>query len=113
MFRSAARLYRARPWDVIPSDNSLIGVTSEPLGLHDAVVSVIGQAGKVHGFVLFANLDDFYQFGDASDRAERGESAQFPCHLALTYARRVEVGPGCLPRLPGTAGSWRMQRHIR
>ena len=57
---------------------------------------MIGQAGKVHGFVLFTNLDDFYQFGDASDRAERGESAQFPCHLALTYARRAEVGPGLL-----------------
>jgi hypothetical protein len=99
MFRATAWLYRTRPWDVVPSDNSLIGVTSEALELRDAVVSVIGQAGQVHGFVVFANLDEFRQFGEASVLAERGQSAKFPCHLAITYARRAEVGPGLLAEL--------------
>jgi hypothetical protein len=99
MFRAAARLYRTKPWHVIPSDNHLIGVTSESLGLRDAVVSVIGQAGKVHGFALFASLDDFDQFGDASDAIERGEPPTFPCHMALTYVRRAEVGPGLLDEI--------------
>ena len=99
MFRATARLYRAKPWDIVPHDNSLIGVTSERLGLRDAVVSVIGQAGKVHGFVLFASLEDFHQFGDAGGRIQRGESANLPCHLALTYSRRAEVGPGLLAEI--------------
>src|SRR4051812_32775017 len=55
MFRAGARLYRVKPWEVVPSDQTLIGITCEPLELRDAVVSVIGQAGKVHGFVLFAS----------------------------------------------------------
>jgi hypothetical protein len=92
MFRAAARLYRTKPWDVIASDNYLIGITSESLGLRDAAISVIGQSGKVHGFALFASVDDFEQFGDAADAIERRESPMFPCHMALTYVRRKEVG---------------------
>jgi hypothetical protein len=99
MFRAAARLYRTRPWDVIPSDNHLIAITSESLGLRDAAISVIGQAGKVHGFALFASVNDFHQFGDASDAIERREPPMFPCHLALTYARRTEVGRGLLDEI--------------
>ena len=71
-------------------------ITSEPLGLSDAVVSVIGQAGKVHGLLLFASRDDFHRFEDASDQCERGEAAKYPSHLALTYARRDDVGPASL-----------------
>lgn len=99
MFRAAARLYEARPWEVIPADNRLIGVTSESLGLRDVVVSVIGQGGKVNGFVLFASLDDLDQFGDAADAIKRGERPTFPCYVALTYARRTEVGPGLLDEI--------------
>ena len=99
MFRAAARLYATKPWEIVPSDTSLLGVTSESLGLRDAVVSVIGQAGQVHGFLLFASLDDFHQFGDASARDDRGEPAKYPCHLALTYARRTDVGPALLEEI--------------
>jgi hypothetical protein len=99
MFRAAARLYRTRPWNVIPSDNHLISITSESLGLRDAAISVIGQAGKVHGFALFACVDDFDQFGDASDAIERGEPPMFPYHVALTYARRTDVGRGLLDEI--------------
>jgi hypothetical protein len=55
MFRAAARLYRTKPWDVIASDSHLIGITSEPLGLRDAVISVIGQSGKAVGSALRHN----------------------------------------------------------
>jgi hypothetical protein len=99
MFRAAARLYRAKPWDVVPSDHSLIGVTSGPLRLRDAVVSVIGQAGLVRGFALFASFDGFDRFVEAADRAARSRPASFPRHLALTYASRAEVGPGMLAEI--------------
>jgi hypothetical protein len=106
MFRAAARLYDAKPWDIVPSDNHLLGITSEQLGLRDAVVSVIGQAGEVHGFVLFTCIDDLQRFGDASDQAERGQPAKFPCHLAVTYARRAEAGPALLAEI--AAHRWKV-----
>ena len=99
MFRAAARLYRTSPWNVIAHDNHLIGVTSESLGLRDAVVSVIGQAGQVRGFVLFACLDDFHQFGDASRWAHQDGSIALPGNLALTYVDRAEVGPRLLEEI--------------
>jgi hypothetical protein len=99
MFRAAARLYRTKPWEIVPSDASLIGITSEALGLRDAVVSVIGQAGQVYGFLLFTSLDDFHQFGEVSDRIEQGHHPQIPRHLALTYVRRAEVGPTLLAEI--------------
>lgn len=99
LFRATAALYRARPWNVIPSDDSLIGVTCEMLGLRDAAVSVIGQADQTHGFLLFSSLGDFHQFMDASDRAKRGEPTKYPPHLALTYLHRAEVGPGLLAEI--------------
>jgi hypothetical protein len=92
MFRVAARLYKAKPWTVLPNDSCLIGVTSERLGLHDAAVSVIGQSGQVHGIVLFSSFEDFEQFADAADAKAHGEPAKFPSQLGLTYARRTEVG---------------------
>jgi hypothetical protein len=99
MFRAAARLYRTKPWDVIASDNHLIGITSESLGLRDAAISVIGQAGKVYGFALFASVDDFEQFGDAADAIERREPPTFPRHMALTYVRRAQVGAELLDEI--------------
>lgn len=106
MFRATARLYAMKPWEIVPSDNDLFGITSERLGLRDAVVSIIGQAGKVHGFVLFASLDDFDRFGEATDRSQQGEPASYPCHLALTYARRAEVGPALLAEI--AAHQWKV-----
>jgi hypothetical protein len=99
MFRAAARLHGVKPWKIVPRDDTLLGITSEPLGLRDAVVSVIGQAGQAYGFVLFASLDDCHQFGDASERIQEGEEARFPCHLALTYVRRGDVGPTLLAEI--------------
>jgi hypothetical protein len=93
LFRAAARLYVLKPWEIVLSDSDLIGVTSERLGLRDAVVSVIGQAGKIHGYVVFSSRDDFDQFSEAADLGQQGQSASFPSHLALTYARRADVGP--------------------
>lgn len=92
MFRATARLYRVKPWEVVPSDQTLIGISCAPLKLRDAVVSVIGQAGMVHGFVLFASRDDHEWFCDATDLIERGEAARVPHHLALTFTHRDEVG---------------------
>ncbi|HEU4728821.1 MAG TPA: hypothetical protein VFT22_13045 [Kofleriaceae bacterium] len=99
LFRAAADLYETRPWEIVSSDASLLGITSKPLGLHEAVISVIGQAGQVHGFVVFDHVGDFHRFTDASDPTQEGDSATYPCHLALTYSQRAEVGPALLAEI--------------
>src|SRR5581483_2562582 len=52
-FSAAARLHRARPWAAIPGDTDVVTVSCPTLGLHDAVVSVIGRLGRDFGFLLF------------------------------------------------------------
>lgn len=99
MFRATARLYRVKPWEVVPSDQTLIGITCESLEPRDAVVSVIGQAGEVHGFVLFASRDDHERFCEVTDLLERGVAPRFPHHLALTYLDRNDAGAALLDEI--------------
>jgi uncharacterized protein DUF6930 len=106
MFRAAARLYRVKPWEVVTSDQTLIGITCESLELRDAVVSVIGQAGQVHGFVLFASRDDQERFCEVTDFVQRGAAPLFPHHLALTYLHRNDVGAALLEEI--AAHHWEM-----
>ncbi|MEL6338667.1 MAG: hypothetical protein AAFQ65_02040 [Myxococcota bacterium] len=64
LFEALAQLYRRAPWKSVPEDQSVIGVTIEQLDVHDAVVSVIGQAGQNFGFVVFDNAGDFESYLD-------------------------------------------------
>jgi len=93
-FRAAATLYRAKPWKIVPSDQSLISVTIAQLGLTDAVLSVIGQMGQSLGFVLFSGIDDYQTFIAASDAIEQGLEPTLPPHLALNFERKAELNPG-------------------
>jgi len=43
LFKAAAALFRAKPWKVVPDDQSLLSVTIESLGVRDAALSVIGR----------------------------------------------------------------------
>jgi hypothetical protein len=82
-FRAAAGLFRAKPWKVVPSDQSLFSVTIDEFGLHDALMSVIGQMGDSLGFVLFAGMDDFETYLDAADAIERGDEPTMPPHFCV------------------------------
>jgi hypothetical protein len=62
---------------------------------------VFGQAGKVHGFVLFASRDDHERFCEASDLDQRGKAALYPHHLALTYTHRDDVGAALRDEIAG------------
>jgi hypothetical protein len=90
LFRSSARLYRAAPWSVLPADAELF-VTSAQLGLHDAVLSVIGQMGESLGWALFENGDDFERFLDGSEALQRGEEVDMPRYVALTFEPGSEL----------------------
>jgi hypothetical protein len=90
-FSAAASLFRAQPWHNVPSDQSLLSVTIAQLGLHDAVLSVIGRLGESVGVVLFANTADFEAYLAAGASLEQGETPMLPPHLALNFERGAEL----------------------
>jgi hypothetical protein len=92
-FRAAASLFRAAPWRSIPSDQDLFTVSIEPLGVHDAVLSVIGQLGQSVGWILFANYRDFEAYIDAGATFNQsGLPPTLPPHFALNFERGAELG---------------------
>lgn len=91
-FRAAAGLFRAKPWKIIPGDQSIVSVTIDALGVRDAVMSIIGQMGRSFGFILFSGIDDFEAFLDAADAMEHGEEPVMPPHFALNFNRGADLG---------------------
>lgn len=92
-FRAAAGLFRAKPWKVVPSDQSLFSVTIEKFGVRDAAMSVIGQMGQSMGLVLFSSLNDFEAYLDAFDAMEHGEEPEMPPHFALNFECGADLAP--------------------
>jgi len=90
-FRAAAGLFRAKPWKIVPSDESLLSVTIEKLGVRDAVMSVIGQMGQSLGLVLFSGIDDFEAYLDAAEAVERQEEPEMPPHFAINFERGADL----------------------
>lgn len=91
-FRAAAELFRARPWEQMPSDHDLLEVRIAQLGLRDAALSIIGQMGQSRGFILFSSVSDLEEYMDGVDAIEHGEEPEMPPHLALTFERGAELG---------------------
>lgn len=93
-FHSAAALYRAKPWGVVPADQNFLAVTIEEFGLRDAVLVIIGHLGDSFGFILFSTFDDFDAFHEAASALERGEEAfRMPRHSALNFERGADLDP--------------------
>jgi hypothetical protein len=90
-FRAAARLFRAKPWGVVPSDESLFAVTIEKLDVRDAAVCVIGQMGQSHGVILFSGVAGFEAYVEAVEAMEGGEEATMPPYHALSFERGAEL----------------------
>jgi hypothetical protein len=90
-FRAAAGLFRAKPWRVVPDDQSLFLVTIEQLDVRGAALCVVGQMGQSMGLVLFSGLNDFEAYGDAVEAIERGKTAAVPPHFALNFGRRADL----------------------
>ena len=90
-FRAAAALFRKQPWKIVPSDQCLLSVTIEDLGVHDAALSVIGQLGQSLGVVLFADPDDFDAYLEAADAMEHGAEPMLPPHFTLNFERGADL----------------------
>jgi uncharacterized tellurite resistance protein B-like protein len=92
-FQAAAGLFRAAPWQSVPSDQNLFFVTIAELGLHDAVLSVIGRMGQSVGLIVFANQHDFDAYLAAGAALARGERPVMPRHFALNFEKGAELSP--------------------
>jgi hypothetical protein len=90
-FVFVAGLYRAAPWEHVPFDDCLIGITCEELGLDGAVVSVMGQDGTGKGFLLFPSMKAFDDYM-ALDFDVEGP-VPFPPHWSLTFERGADLAP--------------------
>jgi hypothetical protein len=90
-FDAAAELYRAAPWEIIASDQHLLDVSIESLGLKHAVLSVIGQLGKSAGLVLFGSHAAFQRYLAAGALLARGELTSMPAHFTLNFERGSEL----------------------
>lgn len=90
-FRAAAALFRAKPWQIVPSDQDLFSVTIESLGLSNAALSVIGQMGQSLGLIVFSGIDDFEAYLDAVYSMEHGGAPSAPPHFSLNFERGAEL----------------------
>lgn len=94
LFRAAAGAFRAKPWEVVPSDQAVVSVTIEALGLREAVMSVIGQSGQSFGWIIFSKLGDFQAYLDAAESIERDDEPSIPPHVALNFDGGAELPAG-------------------
>jgi len=91
-FRAAAKLFRAKPWKVVPGDE-VLSVSAESRGLDQAALSVIGQSGQSFGFLLFSSMDDFDAFLGAAESIEGSEDPTMPQYLVLNFERGADLDP--------------------
>ncbi len=90
-FDAAALLYHSAPWEQVPHDACLLSVTIESLGIHDAVLSVIGQKGESFGIIVYASMQQYCHYHIASDRMRRGLECDIPPHSALSFDEGADV----------------------
>lgn len=90
--RAAARLYRVKPWQVVPDAESLIAVSIDDIGLRDAVISVLGQDQQSYGFSLFQHVDDFYAFLQFDPQESELAETAVPL-LTLTFDPEEDLPP--------------------
>jgi len=93
-FRAAARLHRSAPWEVVPTDTTVIAVTIAELEVRDAPLIVIGQNAESYGVLLFPDataLDDYFALAAAA--AAGFEAYAIPEHIVLNFERGAELDP--------------------
>lgn len=75
-FTTAAALYRAAPWKVVPDDAMLFAVDAPALALKNACLSIVGGTGVDHGFLLFDTVSDYRAMRQKVMAIEGGGSPQ-------------------------------------
>lgn len=90
-FSAAADYFRARPWEVLPSNRAALGVHCGALYLQEAVVSVLGQGGPLRGLLLFSHCDHFDDYLSAAVEVAQGGPYRVPPHGSLLFERGADL----------------------
>ena len=101
MFKAAAGLYRAAPWNTIPHDQCLIGISIPDLGIEDGVLVIVGKMQQNCGFLFFSTLVEHEHYLLASDYLQRGLEADMPSYIALTYEAGADIKPALRKQIAG------------
>ena len=99
LFDAAAGLYRAQPWRIVPDDQSLFEVTITELGVHNWIISTIGQMGQNFGLAVFQSKEDFDCFLDAGTAIEDGLEPELPASLSINFEARGDMPPALLEEI--------------
>jgi hypothetical protein len=89
-FRAAARLYFAKPWDLIEDDDVVFSITIPSLDVTDAVVAAIGVTAKNFGFSLFRDAAAFRAWNAA---IEGRPDVSFPLTLSVDFGAGKDLAP--------------------
>lgn len=93
-FRAAAALYRAAPWEVVPSDTDILSLSIPALGARELALSVLGQAGQGHGVLLFESAQAFERHLAATEASPDEPPASLPSgFFSLSFDRASDLHP--------------------
>lgn len=91
-FRAAAKMYRAKPWKIIPTD-CLLSLTIGGIEVYDLLISVKGNQDDEPGFFACSDIDELEQFVEAAERRQAGEDCEFPSTLFMNFLHMNDIRP--------------------
>src|SRR5688572_18936224 len=96
LFTSSAMLYKRAHWKAV-RDDQVVQVGIPDLGIHEACLSILGNADESFGFLLFPSFDDYWSFVEDSHEFLKGDDVvPTSSWLALNFVPRGDLPPGRL-----------------
>lgn len=84
-FDATASLYGYKPWDTMPMESCLIGITIDALQLKNAVIVIMGQQQQHYGYLLFDSLEDYKRYTLVAQLDDVKRITELPAHRVVTY----------------------------
>ena len=106
LFDAGCKLFAMRPW-TLGEESPELRMDIPALDVEGACVVIIGQAGDVHGVLVFPSLDDFDSFLLASETETYKEGDLGAEVLSLTYESATEIPPSM--RREAMEHGWRVE----
>lgn len=90
LFAAAAALYRLRPWTKV-REHQIVRIDIPTLGVHEGVMSIIGERGESLGMLFFFSLADFESFGEPAQ--DPNGTPQLRPFISLSFGSKTSVPP--------------------
>ncbi len=92
-FEAMCHLFQVAPWDILPTDEEVVGLDIPAVGLVGACVSIMGQMGLEYGAIVHTSNRAFRRFLRRAERATGSDSMVGDPLLALTFTPPTDL-PG-------------------